>query len=553
MVVVWLRRRGFLLLTTVAMLIAFCFATWSSSSVFDRLPRTEDEVTFLFQAQSIAEGNIIAPAPEHPDFFYMSFVIARDGQWFGKYPPGYPAVLAAGKLFDQPWVVNALAAAVAAGLLAIVGRRFYDRRTALIASGLLIFSPFFIIQSGSLLSHVVSLCWVLVLLLLFDVARTRDLPLAALGAGAAVGVLLLTRPLTAVGISLPFVVIALVDVVRDRSSFRRYALMAAGALPIIAMLLVYNNATTGSPFRTAYELWWPYDKIGFGPEYGTNGHSVDDAVRNTRSNLRDLAVVLFGWPWRLSLIPVVLAVVAAALRVARRGISRQTTADLLLMGIVVSLIAIHMLYWTSGKMYGPRYYFEAIGALALLSARGLVLIWDVINRLASRLEFPWRFVKLAAPLLLLMFVGYNLFVTLPDEAARYRDWNGVHRDDLEAVEAADLENALVFVPRPNWQAYAPLFLANSTTLDGDVIYAVDRGDQRNLVLMRDFPNRNFFRYKDGQLTSLEAPSGGSFFVDRRWRRSPLRPERVTQIQREAAQCRYSCDAGNCAGVLLDRW
>ena len=499
----FIRKHIAFLATIPLMLVAFGFAAWSSASVFDRLPRTEDEVTFVFQAKTVAEGHIIAPGPEHGEFFFMSFVIVQDGQWFGKYPPGYPLILSLGILLDRPWLVNAVAAAVAIGLLVVIGKRFYDLRTALVAGALLTLSPFFVIQSGSLLSHVVALCWVLVMLLLVDVLRTRHLPLAALGAGAAGGMLLLTRPLTAVGIALPFLVLAAIDLSGRRPLLRRYALVALGALPFTVALLLYNDATTGSPLRSAYELWWEYDRIGFGPEYGVNGHSFDDAIDNTRVNLRALSNVLFGWPRRLSLLPVGVALVLAGWRIRRGRFSRQSTADLLLVGMVVGLVGVHMLYWTSGRMYGPRYYFEIIGALSLLGARGIVLAWEHAGSLMRRLNESLRPVRLVVPALVVALVGYNLLVTLPAEAERYRDWNGVHREDLEALQAAELENAVVFVPRPNWQAYAPLFLENSTTLDGEVIYAVDRGDERIPTLMRDFPVRRYYRYRDGVLIPLD--------------------------------------------------
>jgi hypothetical protein len=173
--------------------------------------------------------------------------------------------------------------------------------------------------------------------------------------------------------------------------------------------------------------------------------------------------------------------------------------------MVVGLIAVHLLYWTPGKMYGPRYYFEIIGALSLLSARGLVWIWDLAGRAFSRLGVTGWVIRFAAPAGLAMLVGYNLLVTMPDEADRYRGWNGVTDADLERLGEEDLANALVFVPRPNWQAYAPLFLANSMDLDGDVVYAVDRGDDRNPILMRDFPNRSYYRYADERLAPLSAP------------------------------------------------
>src|SRR5690606_10490635 len=82
---------------------ALLMAAWVSTAVFDRLPHVEDEVAFLFQARTFAAGHVVAPAPPEPSSFSIPFVIVRDGMWFGKYPPGYPLVLALGVLIGQPW------------------------------------------------------------------------------------------------------------------------------------------------------------------------------------------------------------------------------------------------------------------------------------------------------------------------------------------------------------------------------------------------------------------------------------------------------------------
>ena len=40
--------------------------------------------------------------------------------------------------------------------------------------------------------------------------------------------------------------------------------------------------------------------------------------------------------------------------------------DWLLGATVLSLVVAYVFYWADGIMYGPRYYFEAVGILALL-------------------------------------------------------------------------------------------------------------------------------------------------------------------------------------------
>ena len=93
-------------------LISFLASAWVSTNVFDRLPHVEDDVAFLFQAKTIASGHLLATPPQSPIFFQIPFVIIRDGHWFGKYPPGYPMVLAIGVFFGHAWLLNPIVGAI---------------------------------------------------------------------------------------------------------------------------------------------------------------------------------------------------------------------------------------------------------------------------------------------------------------------------------------------------------------------------------------------------------------------------------------------------------
>ncbi|HLB12083.1 MAG TPA: glycosyltransferase family 39 protein, partial [Dehalococcoidia bacterium] len=304
--------------------------------VFDRLPHVEDEVAFLFQARTLASGQIVAKAPVLPEFFAMPFIMALDGQWFGKYPPGYPAVLALGALAGQPWLINPLFGALSVGLVYVAGRRFFGSPTGLLAAALTVASPFFLLQAGSALSHVVTLFWSLAFMLLFDAARRKSSEPAAWAAGGALGMLILSRPLTAVGIAIPFVLWAGMDILVAPRHVKRYLPMVPGALLFLAGLLAYNHLTTGDSFRTAYQLYWPYDRIGFGEGLGSLGeHTLEEGLLITSLNVEALADYLFGWPGRLSLIPAVLAAAFALARLAWRGVHRWMRPNVL--GWAISL------------------------------------------------------------------------------------------------------------------------------------------------------------------------------------------------------------------------
>ena len=511
-----------LALLAVLCAVAFLAAAWVSESVFDRVPHTEDEAAFLFQAQTIASGNVVADTPPQPEFFSIPFIILRDGMWFGKYPLGFPLVLALGVLAGQPWLTNATLAAFCVLVIYLLSRRLYEDITAMFAAGLLVASPFFLLQAGSLLSHIASLFWTLLFLALFPIAKAQRGVVLSLATGAAIGMLFLSRPLTAVGIAIPYVVWLLLTIVRQRKIGRSYVIMACGALPFLVIFLGYNVLTTGSAVHTAYELWWPFDRLGFGPDTGINGHDLDDGMRNTRVNSNTLATFLFGWPGRLSLAPAIITVILSLItllgRLLRRRRTRSTTPwngepspeawDLILASVVLSLVAIHILYWTPGQMYGPRYYMEAVGPLVILSARGFMQISATVavtlTKLAPNVRYPIVTGQAAMLALVVVLTVYAYTQTVPGQFDDFRDWNDINRSGVAVVEAARLDNALVFIARSSWVDYAPFFAQNVPALDSAVVYASDRGPEENRVLMDLYPGREFYRYEDGRLARLDS-------------------------------------------------
>jgi len=508
-------------------LVSFTAAAWVSTSVFDRLPHVEDDVAFLFQAKTIASGHLLAEAPSLPAFFQIPFVLIRDGHWFGKYPPGYPAVLALGVLSGEPWLLNPVVGALAVWLVFIAGRRFFDPLTGLLAAALLVSSPFFLLQSGSFMSHTVTLFWTMSFLLLFESTRRTHALWRAVLAGAVIGMLFLSRPLTAVGIGIPFVVWALVDLALDRRRLREYLTMAFSFAPFALAMIQYNRMTTGHATKFAYQLWWPYDKIGFGPSVGIGGHTLAAGLLDTRLDVGQLGHYLFGWPGQLSLVPLYVGVFIAVLellwrvgtyarrrwvsRLALSPINRQLVPemwDLLLIGMVVSLIAVHIAYWTPGQMYGPRYYFEAIGAMVLLSSRGILgfasLLAVLVRRAIPRLPAPrvWTSAALLVVVAGLVLWNFNNFA--PARFREFTNWYNINANGVRAVRATGISNAVVFVREKQWTDYAPFFSQDTPALDTDIVYAIDQG-AANSELMAEYPDRAYYLYADGRLTRLSRP------------------------------------------------
>ncbi len=168
----------------------FALAAVIAWSVFDAMPHLEDEHANLFQAQIFASGHVTVAVPRDVDPFFVPFVInTADGKRFGKYPPGYPLLLALGVVVGQPWLINALAAAL--GILGtyLLGRDLFDHDSGLLGAALVAISPM-ICCWRALLAHASSIAALVFFAWAFVRARRPEEPRRAWfwpGGGPAAG------------------------------------------------------------------------------------------------------------------------------------------------------------------------------------------------------------------------------------------------------------------------------------------------------------------------------------------------------------------------------
>ncbi|HEY3083465.1 MAG TPA: glycosyltransferase family 39 protein [Chloroflexota bacterium] len=465
------------------------FAAVIADSLLERMPHVQDSVAYLFQAKIFATGRLWADLPPMPEFFEHEFVVMRDGRWFGKYPPGFPALLSLGVLAGVPWLVSPLLAGLTSLATYALGARAAGRPVGLLAALLLLFSPFYLFLSGEFMAHTAGLALAMFFALAY-LHADRGSRSGAILAGLALGGGALVRPWTALLLAAPFGLDLLLRLHRQpRSTLRLAALMAVGLAPPLAAYVGWNWVMAGGPFANTMELWWPTDKLGFGPDKGLTGHTPLNGLYNSLRNLSELSSHAFGWPGVFTFL---FALVPFATARAGRW-------DRIWLASWLALMVGYFFWWADGVMYGPRFYFEAIGFMALLSARGLAVLAELGGR-AGRV--------LAAALLgaLLLFCAY---LYLPVQLPLLRGYNYVSRVSLDAVERAGIHHAVVFVDTGGvyeWWNYGMVFSANSPRLDTDVIYARDLGpgDAR---LMQLYPDRHFYRLRRTVLEKIEADNG----------------------------------------------
>jgi hypothetical protein len=488
-------------------------------SVLDGIPHVQDEVAYIFQGKIFAEGRWWVPAPEASaqEFFNHEFIQMSEGRWFGKYPPGYPLLLAPGLWAGLPWLINALGAGVSLALVYMSGRLMFNRRVGAWAALMGLISPWVLLMSGSYMSHPTGMMWSA--LFLFSLVRMhspfeRDagIPTDAQGGrhkirgsdlikwplmgGGAIGMLFITRQLTAVGIGLGAAVWALGLLALDRGRrmerLLQLVMIVVGFVPFLFLMLYDNRQLTGD--------WLDFpqnvdSQLGFGPGIGSpQGHTPAMGAFNVLLFWRTLVPLFNGWPAPLAMAPIALGLFAWVMD----GSKRWVKWDVLLWLCWSCLVASYVFWWSSTTIYGPRYWYEGMPFLLLIAGRGVDVLGKVAHRcalavvpngraLASRLT--WVVPGLIAGMLSM----YNLTQTEPHQFGLYRGYNDITPSALRKAEAAHLSNALVFVqlrpPPHSLRDYGKVFFANDPLLRGNIVYARDLGREANLSLLPMFSGR----------------------------------------------------------------
>jgi len=482
-------------------LVGFVIAYRVTLSVFEAVPHIEDEMAYVWQAQVMARGKLTVPSPPYEKAFLVPFVVDYQGQRFGKYPPGWPAMLSLGvRLGVRAWV-NPFLAGCSLWLIYRLAGRLFGNPVGLLSLALTLTSPFFWMNSGSLLSHPFGLFLTLAFALAWlDVfqggAAERGLPigLPTLVGALSLGLLALTRPLTAVGVALPFVIHAL-WLLWSGDRERRWRLIGFALLAalVAAMLLLWQYAVSGDPLLNPYTLWWEYDKVGFGPGYGRveGGHNLRQAWINLKYSLWFGRHDLFGWgQYSWVLIPFGLLGV----------LWRRLWHALPALFVLPALLFVYLFYWIGSALFGPRYYFEGLHSAVMLSAVGFAWLAG-LPMTPSTAYVPhhgWQKARrLLATAGLALAVAANLLFYTPLRLGGLFGLYGVTASRLRPFltdQAQALTPALVIVHPDHWTEYGALLELSSPFLDSPFVIVRSIGPNTDQALADTFQDRNILHY-----------------------------------------------------------
>jgi len=473
---------------------AFLLALIFSSVGFQGLPSIRDEVAALFQAGIFARGEVVTEAPPWSEFMDTSPIISTPS-WASMYPPGWAALLAIGKTAGAASVVNPFLTGLLAALMFSLFKRLAGKEAAWLGLLLLLSSPFFVRLSGSYMSHISTLLFLTLCLSIVLVWPERSSSLWGVAAGLAIGVTLAIRPLAALCVAAPSLVLS---VGKGRTNPRKamgfWLPFTGGAAIVLSALLLFNELTTGSWAMTGYMArLGEQGSIGFG-ERAMGDHTVLLGLFHDAGRFFRLCGQLFGFPF------------AGAVLVATGVLANRWNSShkaLLLGSFLLCLTS--GTYWWYEQWFGPRYLLEGIPALILVAAMGL-------HRLISHPNTRyWVSSGLTISL------GWAAVAALPSDLLTLRQGYGeVDRTTVSQLRVPELEGAAILIQDSDWNSwphdtYTSAFLA--MVLD-DFSGAVMLRDleSRNEILSVLLPDREWFYYRhgdetgEGSLTGIDSPN-----------------------------------------------
>jgi hypothetical protein len=401
-------------------------------------------------------------------------------------------VLAAGVAAGHPWLVAPILGALLVVLVFLLGRETGGAAVGLAAATIALVSPLNRLLSGSMLSHAAAGAAVAAVLWLGLVTRRTASWPAAAAAGCCTAWVFATRPLTALAVALPLALYLLAGFnERDGpTGLRRASAVWFGVAALCSVpVLVGNALITGNPLSFPYAL---AGRSMFGLEHLAFG------LRNLDAMVASGRHLLFGWSVGPCWIGAGFALALAAVPFLAR---RARGSDLLMAAVVVSVVLAHLGTRGHGLHgFGPRYHFEALAALFVLTARG----FQVLSRRGAVSTGGRRRLPTIAALGLFAVLTLSTAATLPDRLRQYRGYNHVSGALENELRALGKQRLLVALPADDWRAWAMAAMLYDPRPGVDLLFVEGRGGEAEL--RRIAGDREIYRWNGTALIPVPEPA-----------------------------------------------
>ncbi len=463
-----------------------------SYNIFYFLPHINDSAVQYIHAKIFASGHLTAPSHPMGKFFDVGHAVDYQGRWFSHYPPGHIAILSLGQRMGMPWLINPLLGASTILLLYLLGKEIFSEKVGRLAAFLGLCSVQMLIMSSEYMNNATALLFTMAFALTFIRMIRKKSWIYGIACGLTLGMVLLTRPLSAVGIAAPFAFYALMRLRKSPKCFWLPMSMAALAFGACLMLQgLYNLQTTREFWTYAYKARaGEYASIGLGqPLQGESGrHTFGRGLGHSSNNIIGLNYFLFGWP-----IPSLIFAVSLFL------LPRINPWRNLLWISFFSLLGVYIFYSYQDFLFGARYAYESVGFLIVLTAAGIVRAPATWRRLTQSQQ-PLEILQYKIRWVVALCIVFGMATTLPATSKALSFNQAIISERLapKNLRAHGIDHAIVFVK--DHLMFLSIYYPQSDT--APIIYAKDLGDE-NRQLMGYYPNRTVYYERMGEIFSQD--------------------------------------------------
>jgi hypothetical protein len=260
--------------------------------------------------------------------------------------------------------------------------------------------------------------------------------------------------------------------------------------------LDFNSLLTHNPWVTPRLLFFAGDRWGFGLGVGFYGqHTLAAGLVNLDELLTSLEIDLYGWPFYFSLAFLALPFLTW----------KAQKADWFCLLSTAILIGAYIGYFYHGIYLGPRYLFESMPFLLMLTARGILTLADAGRETAQAFKSVWHNAKsisqknvtrsIPTMALVAILILCNVLYFLPRQVQIHQNYSGLPYWDhinLSQVYHPPFHDAIVVTD--DYTIYQMvLFTLNDPDLHDDVIYAFASSTTDYMELQKAFPHRKLYR------------------------------------------------------------
>ncbi|HWA70824.1 MAG TPA: hypothetical protein VG937_00745 [Polyangiaceae bacterium] len=446
-------------------------------------PRIIDATYYFLEARALANGFLSFPVPEPLAAFHGRFLLsaAQPGHLGVLFPPGYPAALAVAFKLHAPLLLGpAIAAALVPATYSLGRALGAPPLAACVAAGLSVVSAALRYHTADTMSH----GWAALLLTLALLAALGSSKRSALAAGLALGWLIATRPVTGLVATVALLVFLLLPQQRRERAPACAALLAAGLVPGLCLLLAHQAAVSGDPLASTQLAYYARAdgppgcfRYGFGAGIGClfeHGDYVRARLPHGLGPLQALATT-----WRRVLVHALDIANAAPLALGvplGAWFGRRERGVQLLCALVLGVVLAYAPFYFEGSFPGggARFFAELLPLEHVLVARAL-------SELRSA-RFAWP----------LALAGFALHTSGQHRALRDRE-GGRPMFEPAVLHAQNVTRGLVFVSTDHGFAlgHVPGELSASTGL----IIAREHHDALDELLWRNLGRPPAYRYR----------------------------------------------------------